>query len=119
MLRRCTNPKTVCYQNYGGRGITVCARWADDFDAFLSDMGYCPPNFTIERIDNDGPYAPENCRWASRMEQGANSRRCRMLTFRGETAHMSEWARRFGMSAGVLKHRIDHQEMTIEKALKG
>ena len=117
MLERCNDQKRDCFKNYGGRGITVCARWADDFDAFLSDMGRCPENYTIERIDNDGPYSPENCKWASRMEQGANTRKCRMLTLHGETHHMSEWARRFGMSAGVLKHRIDHQEMSLEKAL--
>jgi hypothetical protein len=117
VLARCAKPGTVGYKNYGGRGIAVCARWANDFDVFMSDMGHCPPGYTIDRKDNDGPYSPDNCRWASRMEQGANRRGLRLVTFRGETLHMSEWARRFGMSAGVLKHRVDHQEMTIEKAL--
>lgn len=73
MVRRCTSPLHQNWHNYGGRGITVCERWLD-FDAFVQDMGTRPTNHTIDRIDNDKGYAPDNCRWATPKEQRANIR---------------------------------------------
>lgn len=74
MLQRCTNPKNTNYHYYGGRGITVCSRWFD-FSKFLIDMGTRPSGKTLDRINNDGNYEPENCKWSTAQQQISNRRK--------------------------------------------
>jgi hypothetical protein len=74
MLSRCYNPKSTHYEDYGGRGIRVCERWLNSFLAFYMDMGICPTGLTMDRIDNDGDYTPDNCKWSTPAEQSLNRR---------------------------------------------
>jgi len=120
---RCENPRNIAYPNYGGQGIAVCARWAS-YEAFLTDMGRRPsPEHSLDRIDNNGPYAPENCRWATRTEQSNNRRppraktTTRLITLRGETKTVAQWARDLGISSGALHQRLKGG-MKIEEALR-
>lgn len=115
--RRCLNKNAHEYSKYGGRGIRICDRWKE-FDAFLDDMGERPSLLhSIDRIDPDGDYTPENCRWANPKEQGRNRRNNRMLTHNGETLCLSEWAERVGFSVQALRSRLDVCGYTVEEAL--
>lgn len=106
MRHRCNNPKNAHYRNYGGRGIRVCERW-DDFTKFISDLGPRPtPGHTLERIDNDGDYCPENVCWATRRTQTRNRRIKRLLTLNGETHPTWVWARRLGVPLSRLHSRL-------------
>lgn len=92
MKDRCTNPNSGCFSYYGGRGITVCARWFGDFRNFLADMGMRPSSkHTLDRIDGNGNYEPGNCRWATRKEQSRNRSNTQLVTFRDQTKSLGEW----------------------------
>lgn len=92
MKARCYSVNRKAYKDYGGRGISVCDRWVNSFENFLSDMGKRPTdNHTIERLDNDGNYEPSNCCWATRKDQQKNRRVSRRLTAFGETKNITEW----------------------------
>jgi hypothetical protein len=105
MHQRCGNPKSDKWKWYGGRGITVCERWAS-FDNFLSDMGERPAGKTLDRVNVNGNYEPGNCCWATPLEQGANKRNNRVLTINGETMHMAEASRRYGIKQGTIWKRL-------------
>lgn len=97
MKDRCYNANHVHYDRYGGRGISICERWRESFEAFYEDMGARPSGtHEIDRIDNDGNYEPENCRWATASENGRNKRNNRLLTIDGKTMCVSDWADQSG-----------------------
>ena len=98
MLGRCTNPSNNKFANYGGRGIKVCDRWRNSFDAFYEDMGARPENCSLDRIDVDGHYEPANCRWANATQQAQNKTTSINLTHQGETKCLTQWAREFDVA---------------------
>lgn len=118
MLRRCSNRGDKRWPRYGGRGITVCDRWRTSYTAFLSDMGRRPTSqHTLDRADNNGPYSPENCRWATYSEQANNTSRTRHFTFDGKTKTLSEWAEEIGVASTTLDHRLRALGWSIERTL--
>jgi len=117
MKDRCSNTHRADYLYYGGRGITVCDRWNDSFENFLEDMGQPPfEGATIDRIDNDGPYSPENCHWATRMQQQNNTRANRLLAYKGATMSLTQWARTRDMPVSRLRSRL-RRGWSIDRAL--
>ncbi len=125
MKQACSNPKHPDFAHYGGRGIVVCDRWIRSFVAFYQDMGPRPsPKGTLrhhsklwlDRIDNYGPYAPENCRWASMAEQSNNRRNNRIIEFNGLRLTRAQWEHRLGYPPELIKQRLK-LGWTIERIL--
>jgi hypothetical protein len=106
MKERCHNPTCHAYPLYGGRGITVCERWRNSFDAFLEDMGERPAGMSIDRIDNNKGYEPSNCRWATVIDQSNNRSTNRFLTIDGVSKTVTEWSRYVGKSNAVITERL-------------
>lgn len=107
LVRRCTDPRSVSFPYYGGRGIKVCPEWRDSPGQFLQDMGPRPSaEHSVERDDNDGDYEPENCRWATKTEQARNGRGARLITLDGRTACIAEWAEILGVNRRTLRTRL-------------
>lgn len=115
MHQRCSNPRLKCYYNYGGRGITVCERWSE-FKNFLADMGLPPLKHSIDRIDNDGNYAPENCRWAPIKQQANNTRANFRITYGGATKTLAEWSDCTGINSNTLHNRLRRGQWSVERA---
>ena len=105
--QRCYNPTCADYKYYGGRGITICESWLENFDNFYNDMGLKPEGLTLERKDNDGPYSKENCVWGTRKEQTKNRRMTKLLTVDGVTHTLTEWSEITGIAYLTLKARIN------------
>ena len=116
MWTRCTNPNQRTWANYGGRGIKVCDRWKD-FQLFLADMGERPDGCTLDRLDNDGDYCPENCHWQTLARQSRNKRNTLSLTYAGRTQPLADWAEELGMLYATLYNRLHVYGWTAERAL--
>lgn len=107
MITRCENHRVSEYPLYGGRGISVCARWRQSFVAFLEDMGEAPKGMSLDRIDVNGNYEPSNCRWATAVEQANNRRSTRYVIVGGERMCTRDAAVRFGVPAQMIRYRLD------------
>lgn len=114
MLRRCTNHADPSFPNYGGRGITVCPEWVESAEQFIQDMGPRPSGGMLERIDNDGPYAPANCQWATREEQNRNRRNC-IRAPDGRT--LKEFCRDRGLNYRAIVKRVRNRGWSLERAV--
>ncbi len=117
MKQRCLDLNHKSYKDYGGRGIKVCWRWIESFEAFLEDMGDKPTSLhSIGRKNNDGDYEPDNCRWETRRQQYSNRRSSRLIYHKGTTKTVSEWARDNGMGLQTLLGRL-RRKWPMEEAL--
>ena len=119
MRLRCYDEKNIAYHRYGGRGITICDEWKNDVKAFYgwaTANGY-KDSLTIDRIDNDGNYCPENCRWATVKEQASNRRSNIFVTHNGKTQTMKEWANEVGIPYKVVWARMQKLGWSAERAL--
>lgn len=111
MKLRCTNPNNHAYKDYGGRGIKVCDRWINSFENFLADMGERPSKeYSIDRIDVNGNYCPENCRWATRTEQCNNRRSNIRIEYKGETHTLKEWCDIYDMKYALVIYQVKHKK---------
>ncbi len=124
MKSRCNLPTNDEYQRYGGRGIKVCDRWefgeygATGFECFVADMGPRPGGkYSIDRRDNDGPYAPWNCRWATDFEQRMNRSNTRFVMFNGSRITLVDACASSGLSRDLVSYRIDELGWSVERAL--
>jgi len=116
MKQRCSNPNASNYKNYGARGIKVCERWIS-FSAFCKDMGPRPSDkHEIDRIDNNGDYTPENCRWAERKTNQRNRRNNNVLTYQQKAMTIVEWSEFTGICAATIWSRLNWG-WNVERAL--
>jgi hypothetical protein len=119
MKKRCYSTKFREYKNYGGKGIIVCDEWKNNFEAFRNwalNNGYSD-TLSIDRIDNNKNYEPDNCKWSNKIEQANNTTRNIKVTYNGETHTISEWSRISGIPYGTLYSRICRYKWDLEKAL--
>lgn len=117
MLRRCNNPNTKSYKDYGARGINVCAKWTT-FEGFYEDMGTSyKEGLTIERIDPNGDYCKENCKWITKPEQALNKTNVMTVTYKGETGPLKTICRKHDLNYMAIYKRIKYRGWNVEKAL--
>jgi hypothetical protein len=122
MKKRCNYPGDVGWENYGGRGITVCAQWQESFETFLEDVGKPPfPRAQLDRIDNGGNYEPNNVHWVTNQQNSINRRNSVQFTYNGLTLHVQEWSKKLGISCAVLRFRRKNgwsTERTLTQAVQ-
>ena len=120
MKSRCYDPKNNRYDRYGGRGIKICDEWLNDVESFcvwaLSN-GY-KDGLTIDRIDVNSDYCPQNCRWVTQQEQSLNTTRNVYISYKGKTKTLKEWANELGIKNTTLHNRIKYYGWSIEKAFE-
>jgi len=116
MIQRCTNKKLDQYINYGARGITFCDRWKN-FLYFVEDMVNRPEGTSLDRIDNNGSYCKENCKWSTPKEQANNRRTSRMIKYNGKEQTLMQWSKELNINYGTLNSRINRYHWSTEKAL--
>lgn len=115
MKERCYSGTGAEYESYKRRGITVCDRWISSFENFYSDMGPMPTKkHTVERVDNDKGYSPENCRWATRQEQAQNTSKSVLLEIDGKRKTLAEWGRIGGVSEEAIKYRMSIGKSVVD-----
>ncbi len=116
MRTRCYNSAHPSFRRHGARGITICPQWRDDFDQFLKDMGERPGDLSIERIDNNGPYSPENCKWGTGCEQAGNTRRNIVVEWKGITCNLIDVARMENVDYASMRYHLT-KGRTLETAV--
>lgn len=114
MKARCSNPNSPDYESYGGRGITVCDRW-ESFENFIADMGMRPRGMTLDRIDTNGAYSKENCRWATPIQQARNRKSNRLVVFEGQEMTLSEFADKIGIDRRKARYMIVTRKLSPEE----
>jgi len=119
ILKRCNNPNNHAYENYGGRGIKICEQWEHSYEKFMKwsfENGY-EEGLSIDRIDNDGNYEPSNCRWVTASEQSRNKRDNVLITYKGKTYCMTDWAKIIGINVDTLWRRINEYGFSAKEAV--
>lgn len=118
MRQRCNNHNNPDYKYYGGRGIRVCDRWQESYINFYKDMGDCPAGHTLDKIDNDGDYEPNNCRWADRWLQSNNRSYNVLVEYKGKKQSLGKWAREIPIDITTknLYKRVFSRRWDLERA---
>jgi hypothetical protein len=119
MRQRCYSINDQAYKDYGGRGITICDEWKNNFESFYNwslANGYTD-GLTIDRINNNDGYSPQNCRWATPKEQANNRRSCRYFTFDGKTMNLMQWCNLLNLPYKIVHSRIYKSKWTFERAI--
>lgn len=118
MRQRCLNPSNQDYADYGGRGIRISSAW-DDFSVFAADMGPRHSGATLDRIDVNGDYVPENCRWATALDQANNKRTNRVIECNGRAQTLQQWCREFGAERSKVRYRLSRGMPLMEALTMG
>lgn len=120
MIQRCINPNTINYKGYGGRGITICNEWKNSFENFLNwaQKNNYNHNLEIDRINNDGNYCPENCRFVTRTQNARNRTVTHYIVYKGEKKSLAEWSEQLGIRQSILLDRLNKLKWSINKAIE-